>query len=103
MTESARATPAKRGARSRHRRGQQAVGAVDVEPDIGGPGHVGQLVQRVDGPGVGRSGRAHDGHRQDARLTVGRDGVGDGVDVHPLVVVHRDGMHRVPPEAEHGR
>ena len=66
-------------------------------------GEVGQLVEGIDGAGVGRARRAHDGHGHEAGLLVGGDGPGDGVDVDPLVVIDRDGVDAVAAEAEHGR
>ncbi len=82
--------------------GEQAVGPVDVEPHVGLSGKVGQRVEGIDRPRVGRARRTHDGHGHEAGLPVSGDGPGDGVDVHPLAVIDRDGVDTVPAQTEDG-
>ena len=57
----------------RRRRGRDAVGAVDVEPDVARGAHVGQRLDRVNRAGQGRSRGRDDRHGARCRAAVGID------------------------------
>jgi hypothetical protein len=60
-----------------------------VEPDLVLRGGVGDLVELVNGSGVGRPGDAHDGDRHDAVRCVIDERVAKRIDGKPLPAVGR--------------
>ena len=68
---------------------KQPVGTVDVEPDLVLRSGVGDLVELVNGSGVGRPGDAHDGDRHDVVRHVLDERVAKRVDGKPLPAVGR--------------
>jgi hypothetical protein len=80
---------------------RQAVGAVDVEPGIGGVGGLRQRAQRVDRAGVRRPRGPHHRHRGDPLGPVALEGVNQCVGAHPQLVVGGHQPHRGAPQAEH--
>jgi hypothetical protein len=80
--------------------GQSAVGAVDMEPQIVRPRHLGDACQRVDRAGYDRAGRRHDRDRPSPRATVVRDRCLQIIETHPEVVVHGNQSEIRPAQAE---
>ena len=72
------------GGRVGHRRGEPAVGAVDVEPHPVLPAQRGDRLERIHRTGAHRTGRADHDERQIARGFVFREALGEHRDVHPL-------------------
>ncbi len=80
--------------------GGTSVRGVDVEPQVLGRGHVGQLADDVDRAGVGRPGHAGDRERDEARRPVGGDGGGDRRAAQPEPIVRREHDQRLGREAQ---
>ncbi len=80
--------------------GEQAEGAVDVEPGAVAVGEVGHGVDRVEGAGVHLAGVGdHDG----GGAAEGGQGALEGGEVEGAGVVSGEARHRRPPHAEHGQ
>ena len=75
-----------------------AVGTIDMEPDAALVAHVGELADRIDGPGVRRAGIGADEERQAIRSEVGIDRRNDVRRTQPEVVVGRQDAQLVGPE-----
>ncbi len=84
-----------------HRRGESAVGAVDMEPDAVLPAEGGDLGQRVDGAGAHRSGGADHQTRHVAGGDVGLDLPPERADVHPELAVGGNPADRLGAEPSH--
>ena len=81
--------------------GGRAVRAVDVEPQVLAVAQVGEIVERIDGAGAGRAGRADDAERRQPDLAVD---VQRGVDrggLEPVVGVGAQDAQVGRVEAEH--
>ena len=83
-----------------HARRREAVGAVDVEPDVPLGADVGERIDRVDGTGQRRAGRRDDRDRDDAGGEVGVDGRGDGLRAQAAPLVDRERAHLVRADPE---
>ncbi len=77
-----------------------AVGGVDVEPGAVPGGEVGDVVQRVDGSGVGGAGGGDDGDRGGALPAGLGEGVGQRFGFHAELAVDGDGADGAFAEAE---
>ena len=76
VTESARSIPASSARPFGVERGEAAVSRVDVQPQPFLGADVGQVIQGVDGAGVGGSGAGAQGERDAPGAAVGADGGG---------------------------
>ena len=86
--------------RSRNRRRQRAVRAVDVKPEIEFAADRRDLRQRIDRAGADRSGRADDQERTVAALAVCGDLTAKLGRVHPLMLVDWNPADRVGSQPE---
>ena len=64
--------------------------AVNVQPDAEFGGYVRDLVQRIDGAGVGGAAAGDDRERQMSRLQVGLDRTAQRIGPHAKFLVRRD-------------
>ncbi len=87
-------------AEGRDQRRRSTVGPVDVEPHPILPADVGDVAERIDGPGPDRPGGADGGDGPPPRLDVGRDGLPESGRFHPLVLVDFDAAHSGVADAE---
>ena len=103
MTESARSIPESAARPLADSAANAAVGAVHVQPHAARAAQVRQLVERVDGAGVGRARVGADDERPQAGGRVRGHGALQRVDAQVTGTVHRHHAHALGPEAERPR